>query len=221
MHRVPTLIASAMALGIALPSQAVGTNPVPKTLFGVELGHVFTASEDNPAGDLQIEKWTGSKRFLGAGVHYYFKPLRTYKEFEYIENNPNGNEYFETSFRLYNFQIIPDGVRNISELEQLKTFKSLISLISWSVPFDDNEKGYYWAWDMCKVFSADISVEPMILDMYDLKNYRCIFKQDDRELEIWSFGSITLQYTSDKRDNLQDSLQNQINQLRANDIKPY
>lgn len=202
-------------------SHARGSTPVPKSLFGVELGQVFTATRENPTGSLSIKQWTGSKRFLGAGLHYYFEPLKKYKAFEYLEKNEGDSEYYETSFALYNFQIIPENIKDLSELESLETSDFLVSKIYWQVPFDDDSTGYYWALDLCQVFASDLRVEPKILNMSSIKDYQCIFSEEDRELTVWSFGLVSLKYVKEKFDRLNDKFQSQIDKLRANEIKPY
>jgi hypothetical protein len=203
-------------------SHASGKSPVPKSLFGVELGQVFTASIENPAGNLPIKQWTGSRRVLGAGIHYYFEPLKKYKAFEYVEKRGNQEvDYFETSFSLYNFQLIPENIQTITQLNEQKTFDFLVSKINWEVPIRDESKGYFWAIDICNLLASDLRVEPQILDLSSISDYRCIFREDDRELEVWSFGNISLQYVREKFDRLNGEFQNHLNQLRANEIKPY
>lgn len=202
-------------------SHAAGKNPVPKRLFGVELGQVFTGSNDDPKGNLPIKKWTGNHKFLGAGFHYYFEPLKEYKAFKYVERNEEKAKYFKTSFSLYTYRIIPEHVSSISDHNKQTTFDFMVSSINWEDPIEDSSKGYYWAIDLCRLLSADLRVEPEILDMNSMKDYRCYFREDDRELSVWSFGTISLDYIREKRDRLQDKFKNQIDQLRANEIKPY
>jgi hypothetical protein len=217
------ILLATVVLSLSSPlSYASGKSPVPKSLFGVELGKVFTASIANPAGNLPIKRWTGSKRVLGAGIHYYFEPLKEYKAFEYVEKRDHqDNDYFETSFSLYNFQLIPENIQTITQFDEQETFDFLVSKINWEVPIKDESKGYFWAIDICNVLASDLRVEPQILDMGAINDYRCIFREDDRELEVWSFGNISLQYVREKFDRLNDKFQNRLNQLRANEIKPY
>ncbi len=77
----------------------------PTKLFDVELGaKLGVESGGNSLSGLNGE-FKASNRFLGMGIHVYFKPNRQYEDYPYKEF-PNKTNYPLTTFRLYAYPVI-------------------------------------------------------------------------------------------------------------------
>ena len=194
----------------------------PEQLFGITLGGIYDIGEpeNKDLGNIPVEKFTGITRFLGQGIHYYFKPKKQYKQFDYIEKEKKPEDhFFETSFRLYLLPIIPASVSNKKQLENTK-IKWEVALIEWSSNANTKENAYWWAFNLCETFEADLSVKPKITDSYDKKEYQCVFSYENRAFKVSSIFSkrVELSYTQEKKD---DAVEKKMRKLQANEIRPY
>lgn len=203
---------------------------VPDKLFGIRIGakHNLGDPTTGTGGDIPVRRHTGVKTFLGTGIHYYFEPLHAYKAFPYIEKRKTRTDkYFETSFRLYLLPVIPASVRTINDLERISTFE--VATIEWSdpayTPSDRaaRERAYYWAKDLCKIFSADIVVAPEVIEDYSRHEYRCTFRAGDHELTVDSITSksVELSFRREVFAAKDDAIDAVITKLRAQQIRPY
>lgn len=206
-------------------SYAEVLNGVPTELFGIKLGGIYEIgdSEKNTLGNIPIKKFTGMKRFLGQGIHYFFQPMKEYKAFEYIEKKEDPeNQYYETSFRLYMLPIIPHSFKKIEQLEKL-TPKWEVAVIEWSSEAKTKDDAYYWAIDICKTFETDINLKPEIINSYEQKWYECIFSTGSREFKASSSysRSIQLSYIKKVFDKKNDEVEKIIHKIKAEEIRPY
>ncbi len=176
-------------------------------------------------------------RFLGNLNVFYFEPLKAPKTFEYIEYRQHPEEeYFKTSYALGLLPIIPESIKSLDELEEVRLERDFeVVTITWSdissVEDGDYEEyandRYYWAIDLCEVFSVDLNVEPEILDYskfagYSTNWYRCKFSADDRVFSVDSnTGSIELSYSNEFMESKEVNIENTMNLLRAEEIRPY
>jgi hypothetical protein len=195
----------------------------PESLFGVQLGGIYTVGQDN-IGTMPVKNFTGMKQFLGSGINYYFEPLKDYKAFKYVEKRKSPDDaYFETSFRLYLFPIIPSTLKNAKEL-LMHNLKWEVATIAWSDTTEKKEDAYFLAIDLCKNIRIDLEREPKIIDIYEYKRYRCTFVEGHKELTIDNSGEdkyFALSYTKtvfDKKDNAIDTM---LRKYHMKEIKPY
>lgn len=212
---------------LLISSQTWAETPqgVPDKLFGITLGGVYDIGNPdmNDFGNIPVKKATGTNRFLGNGIHYYFQPKAEQKFFEYVEqrDKPN-NKYFKTSFRLYLLPVIPSTITTAKQLENEK-LKWEVAVIEWSHEPKKKDDAYYWAIDLCKTFSVDIPVKPEITNDYETKLYECTFATGSREFKVSSFysKSVSLSFKRDVFDKKNESVDRVIRKLQAKEIRPY
>ena len=198
---------------------------VPKELFGIKLGSIydFTNVTRESVGNLPIKQFTGTEQSFGIGTHFYFVPLKESKYFPYTEKKKTGNvKFFNTSYRLYLLPVIPDSIKTIEELSTSK-FDMEVALIEWSDEKKDKEEAYFWAMEMCKIFSSDTKTKPEILDNYEFKThpYDCKFKKDNRMLRINNMSNsvyFSLQYDKEFMDKKTEQIEEKIRKLKLKDI---
>ena len=71
------------------------------------------------------------------------------------------------------------------------------------------------AWDLCKTFKMDLSVEPEVIG-----SDKCTFISGDRELKV-SDDAIALSFNKDVRDEKHEAVDKIGRKLIADDIRPY
>jgi hypothetical protein len=196
----------------------------PERLFEVKLGGIYTIDEEKGVGTMPVKEFKGMKKFLGSGIHYYFKPKKSYKAFKYIEkrNDPN-NEYFETSFRLYLLPVVPSTIKNAEEL-MIQDVKWEVAVIQWSDETEKKDDAYFWAIDLCKSVKIDLKREPEVTDDYELKIYRCKFTERHKELKIENSGNLKLfglHYTRSVFDAKNEAIDTLLRKIQMKEIKPY
>ena len=204
-------------------SYAQGVNEVPKELFGIKLGALYDLSkvtrESN--GGLPIKEFTGSNQFLGYGTHFYFEPIKESKYFPYKENKKKDNDkFYTTNYRLYLLPVIPSSIKTIEELSSSKLDMEVI-IIEWSDEKKNQEEAYFWAMEMCKTFSSDIKIKPVIVDNYESKGFFCEFKQDNRILDIHKMMNsvyFSLNYDKVVSDKKNKEVEDKIRKLTAKDM---
>jgi hypothetical protein len=198
---------------------------VPTRLFGITLGATYDVGDGpNNLGDLPVLKYTGSRTFLGHGVHYYFKPKSENKAFPYIEKRTKpDDQFFETSFRLYLFPAIPPNVKTIQQLDKLK-LKWEVATIEWSDTATSKEDAYYWAADLCSTFEMDIGAKPSVLDNLDMKSHSCSWTSGDREFSVRNLQAmkiVELTYKHAVVERKDKAVEARLRKLRVNEIRPY
>lgn len=217
-----TLIVSTFSVAVAAD---VEHRDVPKKLFGITLGGVYDLGdlEKKDYGDVPVKRATGINEFLGNGIHYYFQPKEASKFFKYVEKRDKPTDkYYETSFRLYLYPVIPPTIKTSKQLNESK-LKWEVSLIEWSAEKTKTEKdAYFWAVNLCKTFETDISVKPEIVDSYESNLYSCTFSGGDREFGVHSFfQTVTLKYKQEITSKKDEAVEKVIRKLQANEIRPY
>lgn len=218
-------ISLAALLLISLQSLAEETRGVPEKLFGITLGGIYDLGnpEASNFGNMPIKKFAGMNRFLGNGIHYYFQPKDDNKFFEYVEKHEKPKEkYFKTSFRLYLLPVIPSSIKTVEQLNKTK-LNWEVSTIEWSNDAKTKDDAYYWAIDLCKTFSVDISVKPKTIDQYDSKLYECSFATGNREYKVSSSysRSVQLSFIREVFDKKDAAVDKAIRKLQAQEIRPY
>lgn len=208
-------------------SQSFAEEPrgVPEKLFGISLGGIYDIGNPDVGdlGNLPIKRFTGMQRFLGHGVHYYFKPKDEHKFFKYVEKRKKPKDkYFETSFRLYLIPVIPPTITTVEQLDKAKLDWE-VTVIEWSNDAPKKEDAYFWAIDLCKTFAVDIEVKPEITDEYNSKWYECTFSAGDREFKVSSLysKSVQLSFKRAVSDKKQETVDNILRKLQAKEIRPY
>jgi hypothetical protein len=217
-------------LTFSIAAKAKEKGSFPESLFEVKLGGIYTIGQEKGVGQkkdvgtMPVKEFKGMKQFLGSGIHYYFKPLKEYKAFKYIEKLKDPNDaYFETSFRLYLLPVIPSTIKNVEELI-IDKLKWEVAVIEWSDKTDKKEDSYFWAIDLCKSIRIDLEREPEITDDYDLKIYRCKFTEGHKQLEIQSLDHLklfSLKYPKSVFDKKNEAIDTIIRKIQMNAIKPY
>jgi hypothetical protein len=198
---------------------------VPQKLFGIAVGGIYdieSSDTQNPDG-VPMKKFTGSYKFLGSGTHYYFEPKIKNKNFPYKENKKKpGDKYFETSYHLYIFPIVPPTITNYEDFKTEKV-KWEVASIEWSDEPKTKDEAYYWAIDLCQTFSADISVKPTIQDFAEAKSYECTFASGDREFVVSSFYGkrIKLGFNDKVFKVKNEAVETTMRKIQANEIRPY
>lgn len=201
----------------------------PDSLFGVKLGSVHSLGQSgrhDDVGTLPIKEFKGINQFLGNGVHYYFKPLKEYPAFKYIEKRKKPNdEYFATSFRLYLLPVIP---KTTSSAEDLKPhlLKWEVAVVEWTEDSEkkDEDSAYFWASDFCKSLQVDLGRNADVSDNYESRWHSCTFKEKDSELNANSLGGtkyFTLKYTTSAFERKDNALDTVLRKLQMNAIRPY
>ena len=172
---------------VVQPAWAEG--PVPTKLFGIELGRIYEISEDGRLKGAPIKKFTGMRKFLGQGIHYYFEPSRKYLPFEYVEWKEENSDYFTTSFRLYLFPVIPEGF-GITEDTKSEDLKWEVAVVEWAIRVEKDDQhtendAFYWAVDMCKSVQVDLEMSPTNeINHLEANWHKCEFQADYGVLEI-------------------------------------
>lgn len=206
-------------------SLAEESRGVPEKLFGIKLGGLYDIGDlkSKDIGNLPIKKITGEQRFLGRGIHYYIQPKEVYKEFEYVEKREKPeDQYFRTSFRLYLLPVIPATATTMKQLENTKVNWEVTD-IEWSNDAKTEEDAYFWAFNLCKTFKADILVEPKIKDYFENKFYECTFSSGDRDFKVSSAYSrtVSLSYKQEVFETKNGRVDQIIRKLEAGEIRPY
>jgi hypothetical protein len=219
---ISTLYTALLTFSIA--AKAKDKVAFPESLFEVKLGGIYTIDQEKGVGTMPVKEFKGMQEFLGNGIHYYFKPLKDYKAFKYVEKRKEPNDaYFETSFRLYLLPVIPSTIKNAEELT-IQNIKWEVAVIEWSDRTKREEDAYFWAIDLCKSIRVDLEREPEITDEYNLKICRCKFTEGHKELKIESLDKLklfNLLYPNpvfDKKNEVIDTL---LRKIQMKDIKPY
>lgn len=207
-------------------SGAQDKTPFPDALFGVKLGGVYRFGANEPdIGTFPVKEITGVQESFGRGIHVYFKPAKENKAFKYVENRKKPDaKYFETSFRLYVLPVFPkDALKRKEVPSELVTWEVMV--VEWSSePRKQKEETYYLAKDFCRSFEVDLGRNPEILDYYERRHYSCTFKEELRELSIWTLGDhfyLTLRYSQpvvEKKDKAVDAI---LRKRGMNGIRPY
>ena len=221
-----TLVAAIVLLPfVACNCVADDSRGVPDKLFGIRLGGIYDLGnpELGQLGDLPIARFAGLTKFLGHGVHYYFKPKDVNPFFEYREKRDKPtDQYFQTPFRIYFSPVISP---EITKQEQLKNepLKWEASVIEWADDLKNPKDAYFWAKDLCKTFSIDISVAPKITDFYESDWYECTFSQDDRQFEVTSlfFRIVRLSFKKEVAEQKSESVDTAIRKLQMEELRPY
>lgn len=207
------------------------SQPIPGKLFGISLGGVYELGdpEKGDLGDVPVNKCTAIVQFrslkhpLSHAIVYYFQPEKEYKGFEYVEMHENPeDEMFRTSFNMTLLPVIPSNISTIEELNKVD-LKWQVTSIKWSLKSETEGKAYYWAYNLCEIFRADISEEPEILDSRDM--YACTFSSGDREFELYItsgiYKNLSLSYTIKTFDEKHEAVEKKLRKLQAEDIRPY
>ena len=204
-------------------------SPFPKTLFGVKLGGIYNigSSDENhlEVGTFPVKTAKGMKQFLGYGINYYFQPLKEYEAFKYIEEQKKPNDKgIRTSFRLYLFPIFPkDTSLSLIELTG-DMFTYEVARIEWSEDEIKKDNAYYWAASFCKSLQVDLGKQPKVTDFFENKSYKCLFKENDKELSASSYHGkkyFTLSYIQSVMDKKDEATEKIGRKWRMKDIKPY
>ena len=169
---------------------------VPLSLFDVKLGSVFLLKKNGVEieDDIPERKFTGFKRGVGGGIHYYFQPKHEYKDFAYVENKDNPEaKRFETSFKLYLLPVMAAHDNLAVEERQWE-----VIAIDWANSVADEKKAYQWAIKVCQTYRAAISMSAEIVNFPNENWYECRFSSQNRELSIGGMGrrtNISLTYS--------------------------
>jgi hypothetical protein len=197
----------------------------PNDLFDVKLGGIYKLGKGQTpydVGSLPVSKFTAIQRYLGSGLHYFFKPLKEHKAFDYIERRYHlDDEHYETSFRLYLLPVISKKITLRKELENIE-WDWTVMLIEWSSQSREYEDAYYWASSLCKNMESDLALAPQITADFESKKYNCTFKEGDRKLEIKAVeGSkfYKLSRTQLALDKNNDAVDATFRKLRTNERK--
>ena len=201
---------------------------VPKELFGIKLGGIYTLTnleDDKSIGNFPIKKIAGVQTFMGQVIHIYFQPQNEYDIFEYIEKKEKPeDQYSETSFRIVAFPIIPENLTKFEDLDKLGQMSLEVAYIEWSKRAETTEVAYFWALDLCKTFGVDISVEPEIYHEYELKIYACTFRSGDREFRVDNMDTlqqVNLSFTREVFEAKDKALEEKRRKLHVEEIRPY
>ena len=224
-QRLSLLLLSCTVLPTATLGQ--GQTNVPTKLFDVELGGIYEIGDGgNDLGTMPVSKATGTQSaFLQPGIHYYFKPLKEYPAFEYIEYPEDDSEFFRTSYLLNLLPVIPDSVERTEDLEtQVISYE--VTGILWQLSENNNESGNYsWAMNLCKSFSVDLGIEPSVSSHSTLGPfmYECKFSDEERELTVtsWPFRILKLSYLTDIFESKNEAFEAKLRMLQMEDIRPY
>ena len=221
-------LAIVMAIMI-LPSTSYAkeTRMLPKSLFDVKLGGVYKIGKGKTpydVGNLPVTRFTAIQRYLGSGIHYFFRPKRDHDAFNYIERRYHlDDEYYESSFRLYLLPVIKKSVTLKRELQNIQ-WDWTVMLIEWSAMAEKNEDAYSWAMDLCSSTKVDLQREPVIDNNIKSKEYFCTFKEGDRKLEIKAAaGSMfyKLSRTQMAFDATNDAVDATFRKIRMKDLASY
>jgi hypothetical protein len=227
-----TIISSIFLLlaGVALAGER---REVPHELFGVPLGAIVSAdpaAEDRLLGLPGIEV-KAAEKFLGQGIHVYFKPSKEYAGFPYSEwSSDPSNRFPRTTFRLYLLPIIPENITTSEQLAELTNSEDLefeIALIEWrrEPEGETADREAYWdARRLCATFSLDFSVKPEFRNDWDWHKYQCDFTQGDRLFSIvGQFGAtqVSVQYREEIAEGKQNALEDKFKRLELERIRPY
>lgn len=208
---------------------------LPFELFGVPLGAIVRAdpeAEDRLRG-LPSVVVKSAEVVLGHGIHVYFKPLKEFEGFPYIERSMDDSDPFpKTSFRLYLLPVIPDSVTTREQLTELSDSKDLefeVTLIEWyNESADENEEwsAYSNARRLCATFSLDFEVQPDIhsQSLNEWHTYICDFEQENRMFRvIGQYGAtrVSLQDTEAVSDLKERALEEKFRRFELESIRPY
>lgn len=228
-------VALSILLLLAGVVQSGERRQVPHELFGVSLGAIVSVdpdAEDRLIG-LPAVQIKSAERFLGHGIHVYFKPAKEYSGFPYIERSKDKSDPFpKTNFRLYLLPIVPDTVTTSEQLKDLTDSKGLefeIVLIEWHRDSEDERPerdAYINARHLCATFSLDLVVEPEIYNqiLEDWHTYTCEFEQGDRVFRVaGQYGAtrVSLEDKEEIAESKHSALEQKFKRLELESIRPY
>jgi hypothetical protein len=214
-------------------SAAGQPNNFPIKLFGVTLGQTYffdPQAPDDP-GDFPVSKIAGFEKFLAPGFTIFFKPNKEYKEFSYAEED-GGKEHPEckkckATFSMYVLPDIPSSIVTSDQLEKAKIGFIPIS-INWRNLKDKdakNDKLYWWAHELCRIFEVDINIKPEVIDVKKENLYICYFRRSEKQLKVSANDvyaqEVSLSYDADTWMALDKAFADRIRKIQANEIRPY
>ena len=152
-----------------------------------------------------------------------------YSHFPYLRTKTDsGEEGYTSSFRLV---LYPSsyGEDDLHADRLLTDILWDVALIEWSPPASDDDpeqssRAYFWARELCKDFSVDLSIQPKIADILESQYYKCDFLDGERRLRVLAQSgrkSLTLSVTDDALEKKEQDLEAQIRRLRIDRIRPY
>lgn len=208
---------------------------VPHELFGVSLGAIVSVDPDVDDRLLGLPgvKVISAEKFMGHGIHVYFKPSQEYAGFPYIERPQDESAPLpKTNFRLYLLPIIPDTVTTREQLKELTDSKDLefeITLIEWHHDSEDKKPewdAYMNARHLCATFSLDFVVAPDIYNqtLKDWHTYTCDFEQGDRMFRVvGQYGAtrVSLQDKEEIFESKENALEQKFKRLELESIRLY
>jgi hypothetical protein len=222
----------ALLLFCSLASYARKAAPLPESMFGVKLGSIHKLPDSNDpkvVGTLPIREWKGlAPSMMGIGFSLYFRPLKDYKAFPYIEQREKPEDKFSvTSFSLYLLPKFPQDALNLDEKTLRASIKWEVAAIEWFTK-DANKKrsnnAYYWAMDYCKTLTVDLARKPKTDDWDNPKQFSCELEEDDRRLFVGNLGDLKiyrLSYSSSVFKNKNKALDTIIRKLQMKRIGPF
>jgi len=198
---------------------------IPKQLFGIKLGHIYDLGnpEEKDYGNIPIKKFLGIQQSFSIGIHYYFQPMKSYEAFKYMERKKKPTDkYFKSSFRLYLIPTTSSIDANDPKIKE-KKMDWEVSLIEWSDNTKKEYAAYYWALDLCKTFTEDLSVKPKISDVYENKLFSCSFISRKRVFKITSFpwATVSLGYKKEIDTAKHEAVEKIFRKIRADEIRPF
>ena len=224
------LVAYALCISLsALPlsSYAQTKKQLPKALFGVTLGGIYTfgkTDDSKDVGTFPITEIKGFEQFLGSGLNLYFKPAKQYEAFKYVEKRKKpSDKFFATSFRLYILPVFPKNVLDSKELRP-DMLKWEVATVEWSEDEKTEDAAYFWVVEFCKTLRVDLEMKPEILDLFDGRSYDCKFKDANSEFLVWNIGKmkiLRLWYGLQRTKGKDESVDAIRRKLRMNEIRPY
>lgn len=201
----------------------------PDSLFEVKLGASYKIpANETEVGELPIKKFLGMQKFLGSGIHFYFKPLKEYEAFKYVEKKAKSTDkYFGTSFRLYLLPIIPKTAKSQKDIENV-SLRWEVEIIDWTDSAEKKEDAYFWAKDLCESVKIDLERAPKITDIFkdefSFYSYSCVFSEGQKELKIENVGNLkvfSLSYKNSEFEKRNNSVELLLRKLQMNEIRPY
>jgi hypothetical protein len=223
--------------------ELAANSKVPKTLFGVGLGDVYTIGDDRLSLDGMkgaVTAWRKSAFFVGFSA--WFKPHKKYKDFEYFEypiEELIETDFHKTTFRLYvhPFYTGPKDLGGV--LDKVRVRRVEWSLMDFSKDNCDRpcRKKHYWKIrHLCDVYQDDLGTIPKIIDdMYGEEGiwkvdgrfyYRCEFAGPGFSLELKFAPSseevgIALAYDQPSLQRMEDEVLRMLRKAYARTNRPY